>query len=80
MIYPLCTLVNTELGITTLVYFGVIGYHIYMSTTKERLVVYLDANKAKRVRKLAKEKRWELTTFLEECIDLGLIEYDFEDI
>lgn len=47
-----------------------------MSTTKERLVVYLDANKAKRVRKLAEDRRWDLTTFLEECIDLGLVEYE----
>lgn len=47
-----------------------------MSTTKERLVVYLEANKAKRVRGVAAQKKWELTTFLEECIDLGLIEYE----
>lgn len=47
-----------------------------MSTTKERLVVYLEASKAKRVRKVATEKKWELTTFLEECIDLGLVEYE----
>jgi len=50
-----------------------------MSTTKERMVVYLEPNKAKRVRKLIVKKKWEITTFLEECIDLGLIEYEGEE-
>lgn len=47
-----------------------------MATNKPRFVVYLDKEKAKRVRDIADRKKWDLTVFIEECIDLGLSEYE----
>lgn len=47
-----------------------------MSITKERLVVYLDPAKAKRVRKIANHKKWDLTVLLEEAIDNFIADHE----
>lgn len=60
----------------TLVYFATARYSIHMSTTKERLVVFLDPNKAKKVRAIAAHKKWDLTVLLEEAIDNFIADHE----
>ena len=45
-----------------------------MVTTKERLVVYLDPQKAKIIRRIADRKKWSITTLVEEAIDCFIAE------
>ena len=45
-----------------------------MSTTKERLVLYLEQKKATKVRRIADRKKWSITDLLEEALDCFIVE------